>query len=149
MVAKNPKSKQIDKIQQTLNIIDNFKKVYHCFTTCKVTLNVSAMARLISLIIVWINQILVMFGVYEIPMISEAGLYVLASGLTIITTLWSYWTNNSWTDSAKMSDAILQLLQDTNIDTYQLLDAIKTVVDEAQIKNKRDVSRYIDEDYDE
>lgn len=142
--TKTEAREEMDKIQETLDIIENFKEVYHCFITCTERVNVSAISRLIWLVIAWLNQILVMFGVYTIPTLSESENYILASVLTVIATTWSYWRNNSWSDHAKMGDAILALLRDTNIDTYHLLDAIKTVVEEAQTKNKEEMTKLVD-----
>lgn len=92
-------------------------------------LQVGAVVRLIVLLIAWINQIAVTFGLYSVPDLSPSVIYIIATIITIIATVYSYWKNNSWTSNAKTADVILNLMKTTGITTDDICDAVGTIID--------------------
>lgn len=88
-----------------------------------------AVIRLIALIIAWLNQLAVTFGTYTIPTLGESTVYLIATGITIAITLYSYWKNNSWTANAKTADAVFDLLKNAGISMDDVCNAIGSVVD--------------------
>ena len=92
-------------------------------------LQVGAIVRLIALAIVWLNQIAVTFGTYSVPEISPSVIYLISSVMTIAVTLYGYWKNNSFSKGAQVSDILLHVMQDSNISTDEVVDAINNLVD--------------------
>lgn len=69
--------------------------------------------RTIIMVLVLINSVLIMIGKNPLPY-SEDELYTGVSGvLTVITTLWSWWKNNSFTTSALLADEYLKELKNS------------------------------------
>ncbi len=68
--------------------------------------NVSSgtIARTVVLALAMINQILCIMGISPIPIDDEAIIEVITTGAMIITALWSWWKNNSFTKEAIASD---------------------------------------------
>jgi len=90
---------------------------------------IGAIARLIALGIVWLNQIAVTFGSYSLPEISPSVIYLISSGATILVTLYGYWKNNSFSKGAKVSDILLNVMNESNISTDEVVDALNGLVD--------------------
>ena len=71
----------------------------------------STIIRLITLILVLINQILCSTGVINFEF-AEENIYELVSLIaTLITTLWCAWKNNSLTKNAQLADEYLENLR--------------------------------------
>lgn len=68
--------------------------------------------RTIILAFALINQILTIFGLNPLP-IAETELYnILSMAATIITTVWSWWKNNSFTEAAIKADKYMHGLKE-------------------------------------
>lgn len=98
---------------------------------------VGAVVRLIVLVIAWLNQLAVTFGGYSIPAVSESAVYLIATAITIIATLYVYWMNNSWSLNAKTADAILKLLENSGITVDEVVNAIGDIVDKQNEKKTK------------
>ena len=69
-------------------------------------------ARTIILIIALINQVLAIFGKGELP-ITENEVYQLVTIVfTIVSALWSWWKNNSFSVSAQDGDKVMKALEE-------------------------------------
>lgn len=72
-------------------------------------------ARTIILLIALINQILAIFGKGQIE-IAESDVYQLCSLVfTVISSLWAWWKNNSFSVSAQDGDAVMKSLESGEI----------------------------------
>lgn len=59
-----------------------------------------------------LNSILVMFGKAPLDL-DENTIYVVGSGIaTIVTTIWAWWKNNSFTYEAIVADEMMHQLKD-------------------------------------
>ena len=97
-------------------------------------LQVGAVVRLIVMAIAWINQVAATFGAYDVPKISDSTVYVIATVITIVVTLYGYWKNNSWTLNAKTADAVLGVLRESGITTDELVDAVSDIIDKGDVE---------------
>ena len=91
-------------------------------------LQIGAVVRLIVMAVAWINQVVATFGAYDLPKISDSTVYVIATVITIVVTLYGYWKNNSWTLNAKTADAVMDVLRGSGITSDQLVDAISDII---------------------
>lgn len=67
--------------------------------------------RTVVMILALVNSVLLMMGKNPIPY-SNDELYVgLSSVVTVLSTLWSWWKNNSFTNSALIADEYLKDLK--------------------------------------
>ena len=75
--------------------------------------NVSAgtIARTICLGLALTNQILSATGHPVLPIEDEQINTLVTTGLTVATSLWSYWKNNSWTSAAIQADSEMKFLK--------------------------------------
>lgn len=65
-------------------------------------------ARTIILALALINQVLAILGRGQIE-IAESDIYQICSlAATIISAIWTYWKNNSWSLSAQHGDAVMK-----------------------------------------
>lgn len=93
-------------------------------------LQVGTVSRLIMLIIVWANQLMVMFGGYpQIPEIPESTIYLISTIITIAVSLYGFWSSNSWSKDAKTSDIVKRVMDDTGISVDEVVTALDDVVD--------------------
>ncbi len=120
-----------DKLRETVATASELKDMIQAASTDakEGKLQVGAIVRLIALGIVWINQIAVTFGSYSVPEINQNVIYLLSSVITILVTLYGYWKNNSFSTGAKVSDILLQTINQSNISVDEVVDALDTLVD--------------------
>lgn len=82
----------------------------------KKTINLSGVspetwARTIVLILALVNQILAIFGKGQID-IAESDIYQVCSLVaTILSSLWAWWKNNSFSESAQVGDVVMKDLE--------------------------------------
>lgn len=77
----------------------------------KYKIDSQTIARTIILAIALINQIFAIFGRQEIP-VNEDVIYQTVSVLfTLITTIWAWWKNNSFTPEAIQADKLMHELK--------------------------------------
>ena len=114
-------------IDNTQDIINQFQNALSA--SKQGNLKVGTVVRLIVLVIAWINQIGVMFGLYTIPAANENVTYLIATIVTVVVSLVSYWKNNSWTTSANTADDIMAMLKNTGVTREQLVAACADMVD--------------------
>ncbi len=70
--------------------------------------------RTIVMLIALINQILTMFGINPLPFSNEQIYNILSAAATVVTTLWAWWKNNSFTKNAIEADKYLKKLKEEN-----------------------------------
>ncbi|MBP3442974.1 MAG: phage holin [Clostridia bacterium] len=63
--------------------------------------------RTLVLILALVNQALVMFGVTDNEVELETWTRYATYAFTVISAVWSWWKNNSFTQKAQQADAIL------------------------------------------
>ncbi len=66
------------------------------------------------MLIALINQILTMFGINPLPFSNEQIYNILSAAATVVTTLWAWWKNNSFTKNAIEADKYLKKLKEEN-----------------------------------
>lgn len=64
--------------------------------------------RTVALVVAFINQLLTTFGKNPMPYSDEEVYVILTTGVTIATTMWAWWKNNSFTQEALMADEIMR-----------------------------------------
>ena len=64
-------------------------------------------ARTIVLLLALVNQALVMFGITDNEVELETWTQYVAYAFTVISAVWSWWKNNSFTKTAQEADNLL------------------------------------------
>lgn len=64
--------------------------------------------RTVVLVLALVNQALVMFGVTDNEVELETWTRYATYAFTVISAIWSWWKNNSFTKKAQEADAVLQ-----------------------------------------
>lgn len=88
-------------------------------------IKVTTIARLSALAIVWINQILALFG-KNIPVIDTLAYQIASILITLVVSAWAAWKNNDITKFARTAGKVLDALRDGKIttdETQELLDS--------------------------
>lgn len=71
-------------------------------------ISTETMVRTIVLAFALLNQVLTMFGVNPLPF-SEVEVYQGCTALlTVVSSLWAWWKNNSFTQAAIQADEVLK-----------------------------------------
>ena len=70
-------------------------------------------ARTVVLALAMINQILCIVGISPIPIDDEAIVELITTGAMIITALWAWWKNNSFTKEAIASDVQMHSMKES------------------------------------
>ncbi len=65
-------------------------------------------ARTIILILALINQVLALAGKDKIPVVENDIYQICSLAVTIVTSVWNWWKNNSFTPSAIKADAAMK-----------------------------------------
>ena len=68
--------------------------------------------RTVILLIALINQILTCFGINPLPIEDESLTQLISVGFTVVTSLWAWWKNNSFTPEAIQADKLMKELKD-------------------------------------
>lgn len=66
------------------------------------------MVRTIVLAFALLNQVLTMFGVNPLPFSEEEVYQGCTALLTVVSSLWAWWKNNSFTQAAIQADEVLK-----------------------------------------
>lgn len=69
-------------------------------------------ARTICLALALINQLLAIFGKGQIPFVEDTVYQVVSIVFTIVTSIWSWWKNNSFTQAALRADVAMKFLKE-------------------------------------
>lgn len=84
--------------------------------------------RTVLLVVALINQALTIAGHSVLPISDEQLTEFLSMGFTIVTALWSWWKNNSFTKSAKMADKFKNGINSGSIPYKTATDLVKKVL---------------------
>ena len=71
-------------------------------------ISAETMVRTIVLAFALLNQVLTMFGVNPLPFSAEEVYQGCTALLTVVSALWAWWKNNSFTQAAIRADEILK-----------------------------------------
>lgn len=82
----------------------------------KYKIDSQTIARTIILAIALINQIFAIFGRQQIPVQEDTVYQIVSLLFTIVTTVWSWWKNNSFTQEAIKADAYMRELKEAKND---------------------------------
>ena len=77
----------------------------------KYKIDSQVIARTIILTIALINQIFAIFGRQQIPVQEDTVYQIVSLLFTIVTTVWSWWKNNSFTQEAIKADEYMHKLK--------------------------------------
>ncbi|MBR3836010.1 MAG: phage holin [Clostridia bacterium] len=69
--------------------------------------SVQTWVRTIVLVLALVNQALVMFGITKTQIELEQWTQYASYIFTVVTAVWSWWKNNSFTDKAQEADIII------------------------------------------
>lgn len=67
--------------------------------------------RTVLLVLALVNQILVILGYSPLPIEDEEITALISMGLTLVTSIWAWWKNNSITSEAQEADVFLDELK--------------------------------------
>ena len=71
-------------------------------------ISTETMVRTIVLAFALLNQVLTMFGVNPLPFSAEEVYQGCTALLTVVSALWAWWKNNSFTQAAIRADEVLK-----------------------------------------
>jgi len=77
----------------------------------KYKIDSKTITRTIILAIALINQIFAIFGRQQIPVQEDTVYQIVSLIFTIVTTVWSWWKNNSFTQEAIQADKLMHELK--------------------------------------
>lgn len=75
-------------------------------------IKVETIIRTVCYFMALINQVLFMFGKSPIPIDDESITGLITISATVITGVWAWWKNNSFTPSAIKADEYLEVLRE-------------------------------------
>ena len=67
--------------------------------------------RTIILILALANQVLAIYGKEKIPITEDEVYQLVTLIVTVVTSLWAWWKNNSFTQPAIKADAYMEMLR--------------------------------------
>lgn len=76
------------------------------------SIKLETIIRTVCLVVALINQALTIAGHSILPVTDEQVAEVLTLGFTIVTSLWAWWENNSFTKAAIEADNAMQAIKD-------------------------------------
>jgi SPP1 family holin len=71
----------------------------------------STIVRTIVLVVMLINQLLAAFGKSPLPFSDEQVDTFVSTVLTVVSSIWAWWKNNSFTKDALKADEVLKELK--------------------------------------
>lgn len=74
-------------------------------------MTVGTVVRTVVLFLAIVNQVLAIFGKSIIPIQEEQINLLITTGWTIISALWAWWKNNSFTKAAIEADKVMSNLK--------------------------------------
>lgn len=95
---------------------------------------VSAVYRLIFMMLALLNQFLVLFGLYPVQEMNSDIVKLVSLGLCIITGGVAYWKNNSWSPEAKAADKVMESMRNNDI---SITDVLEIMVDISKNQDKK------------
>ena len=78
-------------------------------------ISISTIARTGMLIFALVNQVLTMSGFNPLPWSDEEAYEGFTLALTVVSALWAWWKNNSFTQEAIKADEYMRELKDKTI----------------------------------
>lgn len=88
------------------------------------SLSLGGKIRFILQGLVWINQVLVLFG--DMPFGNTYTYKIISFILTIVITGITYWYNNDWTSMAKVGTQIYEIIKDGKVTEDEVVDFINS-----------------------
>lgn len=80
------------------------------------TIRIDTIIRTICLCLALVNQCLSLAGYKVLPITDDQVHDVVTLAVTIVTSLWAWWKNNSFTKAALVADEIMHDIKDGNIE---------------------------------
>lgn len=80
------------------------------------SIKIDTIIRTICLCLALVNQCLSMAGYKVLPITDDQVSEAITLGFTIVTSLWAWWKNNSFTKAALVADEIMHDIKDGNIE---------------------------------
>ena len=74
----------------------------------KLQIKASTIARTVVLFLALANQVMVAFGWSPIELDEESVYTLVSTVVTIVTAVWAWWENNSFTQAAIKADKVLE-----------------------------------------
>ena len=82
----------------------------------KTTVKLETIIRTVCLVLALVNQVLTIKGYPLLPISDEQVAETLTLGFTIVTALWAWWKNNSFTPAAIVADEFMHGIKNGDID---------------------------------
>ena len=80
------------------------------------TIKIDTIIRTICLCLALVNQCLSMAGHNLLPITDEQVSEAITLGFTIVTSLWAWWKNNSFTQAALVADEFMHDVKSGNLE---------------------------------
>lgn len=85
----------------------------------------NTVSRLVLLIIALVNQIANMTGLYSQINVDSVLVDIISVAFVMVMSFWCYWKNNSWTQDARIGDAVLHAMEDNDLTMEDILELMK------------------------
>lgn len=82
----------------------------------KTTVKLGTIVRTVCLVLALVNQGLTLAGYSVLPITDEQVSELLTLGFTIVTAVWAWWKNNSFTEAAIVADEFMHEIKNGTID---------------------------------
>ena len=82
----------------------------------KTTVKLETIIRTVCLVVALVNQGLTMAGRSLLPVTDEQIAELLTLGFTIVTALWAWWKNNSFTPAAIVADEFMHGIKNGDLE---------------------------------
>lgn len=96
----------------------------------------ATVSRLVLLIVSLVNTIASMTGFYSQFSLDPAFVDVISVCFVMVMSLWCYWKNNSWTQGARVGDAVLHAMAANDLTMEDITDLMMRA---AAARNKSDM----------
>ena len=80
------------------------------------SIKLDTIIRTVCLVLALVNQGLALAGRSLLPITDEQVAEVITLGFTIVTALWAWWKNNSFTKAAIQADEVMHGLKDGSVE---------------------------------
>lgn len=85
----------------------------------------STVSRLVLLVVSLINTVANMAGFYQQFSVDPAIVDLISVAFVMGMSLWCYWKNNSWTQGARVGDAVLHAMAANDLTMEDITDLMK------------------------
>ena len=92
----------------------------------KTTVKLGTIIRTVCLVLALVNQGLMLAGYSVLPITDEQVSELLTLGFTVVTSVWAWWKNNSFTEAAIVADEIMHDIKSGEIEVGEAVEEDET-----------------------